>query len=106
VVTATKRAENLQDVPISVQAHSPATAMRAQGAMTFDDYVELPAQRNRERVIGPGQKEIYIRGSAYRAVKSMTVAAPAQGSAPGVALYLDETPVSFGDHGTSTSTQR
>ncbi|MFK7733564.1 MAG: TonB-dependent receptor, partial [Pseudomonadales bacterium] len=43
---------------------------------------------------GPGQKEIYIRGSASE--QSSVTVAPAQGSAPGVALYLDEMPVAFG----------
>ena len=92
VVTATKRAENLQDVPISVNALS-GDAMRSQNIMTFDDYVEfLPNVVSAG--IGPGQKEIYIRGSASE--QSSITVAPAQGSAPGVALYLDEMPVSFG----------
>ena len=56
VVTATKRAENLQDVPISVNALS-GDAMRSQNIMTFDDYVEfLPNVVSAG--IGPGQKEI------------------------------------------------
>ena len=92
VVTATKRAENLQDVPISVNALS-GDAMRSQNIMTFDDYVEfLPNVVSAG--IGPGQKEIYIRGSASE--QSSITVAPAQGSAPGVALYFDEMPVSFG----------
>ena len=92
VVTATKRAENLQDVPISVNALS-GDAMRSQNILTFDDYVEfLPNVVSAG--IGPGQKEIYIRGSASE--QSSITVAPAQGSAPGVALYFDEMPVSFG----------
>ena len=60
---------------------------------TFDEYVEfLPNVVSAG--IGPGQREIYIRGSASEQ-SSLTVA-PAQGSAPGVALYYDEMPVSFG----------
>jgi len=92
VVTATKRAENLQDVPISVQALT-GDSMRAQGALTFDDYVNfLPNVVDAGN--GPGNKEVYMRGSATEQ-SSITVAL-AQGSAPGVALYLDETPVSLG----------
>jgi len=92
VVTATKRAENLQDVPVSVNALT-GDAMRSQNIMTFDDYVEfLPNVVSAG--IGPGQKEIYIRGSASE--QSSITVAPAQGSAPGVALYFDEMPVSFG----------
>ena len=92
VVTATKRAENLQDVPISVQALT-GDSMRAQGAMTFDDYVNfLPNVVDAGN--GPGNKEVYMRGSATE--QSSVTVALAQGSAPGVALYLDETPVSLG----------
>ena len=91
-VTATKRAENLQDVPVSVQALS-GDSLRAQSIMTFDDYVNfLPNVV--DAGIGPGNKEIYIRGSATE--QSSTTVALAQGSAPGVALYVDEVPVSLG----------
>ena len=92
VVTATKRAENLQDVPISVQALT-GDSMRAQGALTFDDYVNFMPNVT-EAGNGPGNKEVYIRGSATE--QSSVTVALAQGSAPGVALYLDETPVSLG----------
>jgi outer membrane receptor protein involved in Fe transport len=92
VVTATKRAENLQDVPVSVQALS-GDSLRAQSIMTFDDYVNfLPNVV--DAGIGPGNKEVYIRGSATE--QSSTTVALAQGSAPGVALYVDEVPVSLG----------
>ena len=92
VVTATKRAENLQDVPVSVQALT-GDSLRAQSIMTFDDYVNfLPNVV--DAGIGPGNKEIYIRGSATE--QSSATVALAQGSAPGVALYVDEIPVSLG----------
>ena len=92
VVTATKQAESLQDVPISVNALS-GDSMREQGIMTFDEYVNfLPNVVDAGN--SPGMREIYIRGSATEQA-SVTVSS-AQGSAPGVALYLDETPVSFG----------
>ena len=92
VVTATKQAESLQDVPISVNALS-GDSMREQGIMTFDEYVSfLPNVVDAGN--SPGMREIYIRGSATEQ-GSVTVSS-AQGSAPGVALYLDETPVSFG----------
>ncbi len=92
VVTATKRTESLQDVPISVQALG-GEALKELGIQTFDEYIEfLPNVVSAG--IGPGQREIYIRGSATE--QSSITVAPAQGSAPGVALYLDEMPVSFG----------
>ena len=91
-VTATKRAANMQDIPVSVQAMS-GDSLRELGVETFDQYVDyLPnvvAAGN-----GPGKKEIYIRGSA---TEQVTVSVgPAQGTQPGVALYVDEQPVSFG----------
>ena len=81
VVTATKQAESLQDVPISVNALS-GDSLREQGIMTFDEYVNfLPNVVDAGN--SPGMREIYIRGSATEQA-SVTVSS-AQGSAPGVA---------------------
>ena len=92
VVTATKRAESAQDVSVALQAVSGDT-LRDIGAETFDEYVEfLPNVVSAGN--GPGKKEIYIRGSATEQT-SVTISS-AQGSSPGVALYVDEQPVSFG----------
>ena len=92
VVTATKRAENAQEVTISVQAITGDT-IRDLGIETFDEYVEyLPNVVGTGN--GPGKKELYIRGSATEQ-SSVTITA-AQGSQPGVALYVDEQPVSMG----------
>ena len=92
VVTASKRAQDAQEVTIAVQAVTGDT-VRELGVETFDEYVEyLPNVVNAGN--GPGKKELYIRGSATEQ-SGVTVAA-AQGSAPGVALYVDEMPVSFG----------
>jgi iron complex outermembrane receptor protein len=92
IVTATKRQASMQDIPVSVQAMG-GNSLRELGIETFDRYVEfLPnvvAAGN-----GPGKKEIYIRGSATDQT-SVTIG-PANGTAPGVALYVDEQPVSFG----------
>ena len=92
VVTASKREESLSDVPISVQAVT-GKSVRELGIETFDEYVEyLPNVVSAGN--GPGKKELYIRGSATE--QTGPTVAPAQGSSPGVALYLDEQPVSFG----------
>ena len=92
VVTASKRAEPAQDVPIALQAVT-GDDLRDQRLDTFDKYVNsLPNVIHTGN--GPGKKEIYIRGSATEQVSVTAVAA--QGSAPGVALYVDEQPVSFG----------
>ena len=92
IVTATKRAESSQAIPIALQAVGGDT-LRELRTETFDKYIDyLPNVVSAGN--GPGQKEIYIRGSATEQT-SVTISA-AQGSAPGVALYLDEYPVSFG----------
>ena len=92
IVTASKRAESAQDVPISVQALG-GDSLRDLKIETFDKYVEfLPNVVSAGN--GPGKKEVYIRGSAGE--QSSVTVGPAQGSAPGVALYLDEQPISFG----------
>jgi outer membrane receptor protein involved in Fe transport len=92
IVTATKRAENMQDVPIAISALG-GDSLKELNVQTFDEYVQyLPNVVTAG--IGPGAREVYIRGSASEQ-GSVTVSS-AQGSAPGVALYLDEMPVSFG----------
>ena len=92
VVTATKRAASIQDVAVQVQALS-GDGLRDLGVATFDDYVSfLPQVANAGN--GPGKKEIYLRGSATE--QSGVTVSTQQGSAPGVALYVDEQPVSFG----------
>ena len=91
-VTATKRAESMQDIPVSVQAMG-GDSLRELGIETFDKYVDfLPNVTSSGN--GPGKKEIFIRGAATDQT-SVTIG-PANGTAPGVALYVDEQPVSFG----------
>src|ERR1700682_5628207 len=62
VVTANRRTENLQDVPIAIQALTGET-LKQLNVATFDDYVKyLPnvtASSN-----GPAQGQIYMRGLA------------------------------------------
>ena len=92
IVTATKRAESAQSIPVAVQAVG-GDDLRDLRIETFDQYVEfLPNVVSAGN--GPGKKELYIRGTATEQA-GVTTAAP-QGSAPGVALYVDEQPVSFG----------
>lgn len=86
IVTANRREENLQDVPIAIQVLTGDTLAKL-GATTFDDVVKyLPAVT--AHGVGPGQENIYVRGLA-------TAAAAIQGSGvtssfPNVAVYLDE----------------
>jgi len=90
VVTATKRSEDLQDVPVAVQALGSETLDQL-GVTVFDDYLQqLPGVTAGGG--GPGQSTIYIRGLAST-TPNLTTAGVA-GLAPNVALYLDEQPVS------------
>ena len=92
IVTATKRAESTQDIPVSVSALQ-GDDLNELRISTFDDYVRyLPNVVTMGT--GPGQSELYIRGAATEQSK-ITVSA-IQGSSPAVALYVDEQPVAFG----------
>jgi outer membrane receptor protein involved in Fe transport len=91
VVTATKRAQSAQDIPVTVQALDSET-IRNLFIVNFDDYVrQVPNITSGGR--GPGQSEIYIRGMAVDPITVLV--SGAQGSMPNVAFYLDEQPVTF-----------
>ena len=86
VVTAQRRSENLQDVPISIQALTAETLSQLSVA-TFDDYVKyLPNVTVAS--YGPGQGEIYMRGLATGTQGPQGNGIT--GSFPNVAVYLDE----------------
>lgn len=92
IVTATKRAQNLQDVPLAVTALGQEK-LDALNISNFDDYIRfLPGVNSAGR--GPGQSSIFIRGMATDSSDqtSIEIGAPV----PNVALYLDEQPVSSG----------
>ena len=92
VVTATKRQASMQDVAVAIQALT-GDNLEELGVSNFDEYVEyLPNVVQAARA--PGQSEIYIRGAATE--QSNLTVSSVQGSAPSVALYQDEQPVSFG----------
>jgi len=87
-VTATKREETLQDIPITVQAFTEQN-LKDLNVGHFEDYVRfLPNVNAGGR--GPGQNEVYIRGMSIDAITVML--SGAQGSTPNVAMYLDEQP--------------
>ena len=90
VVTARKKAESLQDVPIAVSALGEA-ALDELGVDVFQDYLlQIPSVTAGGS--GPGQNTIYIRGVASTTPNLST--AGVAGLAPNVALYLDEQPLS------------
>ena len=85
IVTAQRRSESMQNVPISMQAFT-AQAMTDLNVLTFDDYLKyLPNVTTANN--GPGQNEVFMRGLSAGAQ-------PSQGSGstaafPNVAIYLD-----------------
>ncbi|HCJ21384.1 MAG TPA: TonB-dependent receptor [Erythrobacter sp.] len=89
IVTAQKRSEDLQDVPVSVSAIGEE-GLEELAIDTFEDYLEqLPTVTAGGS--GPGQNTIYIRGLAST-TPNLTTAGVA-GLAPNVAMYLDEQPL-------------
>ena len=88
VVTATKRASSTQDIPVAVQAVTEDT-LEDLAIGNFEDYIRyLPNVTAAGR--GPGQNTAYIRGMAIEPITVLL--SGAQGTAPNVAMYLDEQP--------------
>src|SRR5579864_2159317 len=85
VVTAQRRSESMQNVPISMQAFTSET-LKQLNVSTLDDYIKfLPNVTTANN--GPGQNEVFMRGLSAGSQ-------PSQGSAstglwPNVAIYLD-----------------
>ena len=91
IVTATRRRESLQDVPLTVQVLTGATLSRI-NATTLSDFLSyLPGVT--ALGVGPGQNDIYIRGLGTG--PSGVQAGGFSNSFPNVAIYLDEASVQF-----------
>ena len=85
VVTAQRRSESIQDVPISIQALTSQTLQQL-NISTFDDYIRfLPNVTTASN--GPGQNEVFMRGLSAGSQASQGSAAT--GLWPNVAIYLD-----------------
>ena len=85
IVTATKREESLQDIPISVNALSGET-IQALGLTDFESYAHmLPTMSFKS--VGPGTATLIMRGASDGGDGN------ASGSQPSVGLFLDEAPV-------------
>ena len=86
-VTAQRRSENIQNVPIAIQALSAETLTQLH-VQTFDDYVKyLPNVSIKTN--GPGQNLIYMRGLSPGGVAG-SQSTGTTGSFPNVAIYLDD----------------
>jgi iron complex outermembrane recepter protein len=85
-VTAQRRTENVQNVPITIQALTAETLTQL-SVETFNDYVKyLPnvtAPNN-----GPGQGNIFMRGLSVGSAGSQS--SGSIGGFPNVAIYLDD----------------
>ncbi len=90
VVTAQKRSENLQDVPISIQALG-GEALEELNLMNFNDYVKmLPSvamEMNGTAGAGTSFNLVYMRGISTGGDGQATT------SLPSVGMYLDELPI-------------
>ncbi|MEO6255531.1 MAG: TonB-dependent receptor, partial [Sphingomicrobium sp.] len=85
VITAQKREENLQDVPISVQAIG-TRRLDQLNISNFEDYTkQLPSVSF--QTLAPGATVVYMRGVATGGDGNHT------GSLPSVGSYLDEQPI-------------
>jgi len=85
VVSSQKRDQNMQDVPISIQALD-SIRLEQLGIHGFDDYANmLPSLTYKS--VGPGLATIYMRGASDGGDGNPS------GSQPSVGLYLDEQPV-------------
>jgi iron complex outermembrane recepter protein len=86
VVTAQRRSENAQDVPIAIQALT-GKELEDLNVTTFDDLIKhLPNVSGASQ--GPGQVEIFMRGLSAGSVP--TQSGGSINGFPNVAIYLDE----------------
>jgi iron complex outermembrane receptor protein len=85
-VTATRRSENLQDVPIAITALT-GNMLAELNVQTLDDFVKyLPNVTTAS--VGPGQGEVYMRGLSSTHEGNQVTGAT--GTFPNVAVYLDD----------------
>ncbi|MGB3471007.1 MAG: TonB-dependent receptor [Erythrobacter sp.] len=85
IVTATKRAQDLQDVPVAVSVLGEE-ALENLNIQGFGDYVQaLPSVSFQS--LGPGRNEVFFRGLSDGGNGNPS------GTAPSAAIYLDEQPV-------------
>ena len=84
IVTAQKRDESLQDVPISIDVIGEAQ-LESLGITDLEDFAQLLPSVSYV-ALGPGSGSIYIRGISGGGENVL-------GSSPNVAVYLDEQPI-------------
>ena len=89
VVSAQKRTENLQDVPLSIQALGTAKIeeLHLQNFQDYASFLPTLSFQNGGQSGGPGFSRAFMRGVASGETANHS------GSAPSVGMYLDEQPV-------------
>jgi iron complex outermembrane recepter protein len=91
IVTAQRRSESIQDVPITIQAITGDTLQQL-NVTTFDDVIKyLPNVELGSN--GPGQADIFMRGLSAGSVGGQSTATFAP--FPNVAVYLDDQSMQF-----------
>jgi outer membrane receptor protein involved in Fe transport len=91
MVTAQKRTENLQEVPLSIQAINEQT-LEEHNVHSFEDYAKLIPSLTFQTIgggvfNGPGFVQVYMRGVNSGGDGNHS------GSQPSVGMYLDEQPI-------------
>ena len=84
IVTATKRDESVQDVPISIDVLGEA-ALEENGVGDLEDLAHLMPSLNYV-TLGPGTGNVYMRGISSGGESIL-------GATPNVAVYMDEQPI-------------
>ena len=85
-VTAQRRTENMQDVPISIQAMTSET-LKQLNVSTFDDFIKYVPNVTTAN-LGPGQSSIFMRGLSVGVTGQQGTGTT--GPIPNVAVYLDD----------------
>ena len=91
IVTAQRRDENIQSVPMTIQAFSSA-ALAARNITTLDDLLKFTPNIEFAKN-GPGQGNIFMRGLSAGFAGNQSSATV--GNFPNVAVYLDEQSMQF-----------
>ncbi len=94
VVTAQRKSENLQDVPITVQATS-AAQLQQLNITTVNELLKYTPNVTFSSN-GPGMGNIFMRGLSYGGAPGQSQATIAP--MPNVALYLDDQSMAFPGH--------